>query len=485
MKNHAARLAGCLVAVGGLFLGLTCSERAFGAGAAASRRVLVVTVTKGFRHSSIPTAEKVLGDLAEKSGAFTVDYVRTDEDMAKKMTADALKNYAAAVFANTTGDLPLPDKGAFLDWIRSGKGFVGIHAANDTFRGHKPLDSYIVMLGGEFKSHGPEVDVEVFNQDPHHPACKHYPPTFHIFDEIYLMNGFHRSRVRGLLTLDQHPNTGAPGDYPVAWCRLHGRGRVFYTSLGHREEVWEDADYQQHILGGIQWALGLVRTAVDPQDTKAGLSVSEAGQGFKLLFNGVNLTGWKLRNPAGRQSWSAQNGMLVNEMSETEPGNDLVSVDTFRDFTLRYEYMIPKDGKSGVFLRGRHEIQIADDFDKGQPDIGGNGALYNIAPPTRFASRRPGQWQQVEVTLQGNRVTVFLNNVKVLQNVVVDRPTGNELDANLHDPGPILLQGTQGPVAFRNLRIKPLRNLTQFQNLRGLGGDVLWPRSAIRAGLAG
>src|SRR5438477_9495058 len=93
-------------------------------GHSAPKKVLVMTVTHGFRHSSIPTAEKVLGELAQKSGLFTVDYVRTDEEMAQKMTATALQNYDGVIFANTTGgkgqkggDLPLPDKQAFLDWI--------------------------------------------------------------------------------------------------------------------------------------------------------------------------------------------------------------------------------------------------------------------------------------------------------------------------------------------------------------------------------
>src|SRR2546421_11533858 len=90
--------------------------------AAEPKKLLVVTVTKGFRHSSIATAEKVLGELAEKSGAFTVDYVRTDDDMAKKMTLEALKNYDGVIFANTTGELPLPDRDGFLAWIKSGKG---------------------------------------------------------------------------------------------------------------------------------------------------------------------------------------------------------------------------------------------------------------------------------------------------------------------------------------------------------------------------
>src|SRR5213080_1065251 len=131
--------------------------------AATPRKVLVVSVTKGFRHSSIPTAEKVLGELGQKSGAFTVDYVRNDQEMAEKMTPAALRQYDGVVFANTTGDLPLPDKQAFIDWIKSGKAFVGMHSASDTFHGFPP---YIEMLGGEFQAHPPGFyTVDCRNQD--------------------------------------------------------------------------------------------------------------------------------------------------------------------------------------------------------------------------------------------------------------------------------------------------------------------------------
>jgi type 1 glutamine amidotransferase len=251
---------------------------------AAPKKVLVVTVTKGFRHSSIPTAEKVLGELAQKSGAFEVDYVRTDAEMAQKMTADALKNYDGVIFANTTGELPLPDKQAFLDWIKSGKGFVGMHSASDTFH---PFPPYAEMLGGEFKIHHTQAHVDCINQDPKHPACREFGPTFHVKDEIYLMKDFDRSKVHGLLGLDKHPADKSPegdaqtsGDYPIAWCKEYGQGRVFYTSLGHREDVWDpntpegfkrenpkevSEAYQKHILGGIKWALGLEKGDAKPQ----------------------------------------------------------------------------------------------------------------------------------------------------------------------------------------------------------------------------
>jgi type 1 glutamine amidotransferase len=233
---------------------------------APAKKLLVVTVTKGYHHASIPTGEKVLADLGAKSGAFTVDYVRTDQDMAQKMTPAALQAYDGVIFESTTGDLPLPDKAAFLDWIKSGKAFIGMHAATDTFHSKgAQVDPYIEMIGGEFDHHGPQVTVECLNQDPSHPATKDIGNSWSVHDEIYQMKNFSRADVHMLLALDKHPNTGAPGYYPVAWCKMYGQGRVFYTSLGHRDDVWQNPVYQQHILGGIKWALGLVEGSAAPQ----------------------------------------------------------------------------------------------------------------------------------------------------------------------------------------------------------------------------
>jgi uncharacterized protein len=281
----------------GIILG--CSLGLAAPAQAAPKRVLVVTITKGFRHSSIPTAEKVLAELAKESEAFTVDYARvepndpkfkggdgkTDNDkvnaaikevLAEKMSATALKNYDAVIFANTTGDLPLPDNQAFLDWIKSGKGFVGMHSATDTFPG---FPGYIDMIGAHFKTHEAQVKVDIINQDKECPICKHLPANWEVFDEIYQMKDFDRTKVHGLLTLDKHPNNKSPGDYPIAWCKEYGEGRVFYTSLGHREDVWDPKwpdrwnspevaeQYQKHILGGIKWALGLENMNAKPQKT--------------------------------------------------------------------------------------------------------------------------------------------------------------------------------------------------------------------------
>ncbi len=266
---------------------------------AAPKKLLVVTTTTGFRHSSIPTAEKVLAQLARESGEFTVDFVQqppgkpanlkkdaTAEERAAFKTAEAawevklkaalqklspenLKHYDGVVFASTTGDLPIPDKEGFLDWIKAGHALIGIHAASDTFHG---WPGYIDMLGGEFKHHGRQVSVDCINVDPSNPATAHLPKVWTIQqEEIYQFKNYDPAKVHDLLILDKHPETGAPGHYPVSWCKSYGAGRVFYTSLGHREDIW-DADpqlkdrkndaaiskaYQQHVLGGIEWALGL------------------------------------------------------------------------------------------------------------------------------------------------------------------------------------------------------------------------------------
>jgi type 1 glutamine amidotransferase len=271
---------------------------------AAPKKLLVVTTTAGFRHSSIPTMEKVLSQLARDSGEFTVEFVQqppghaatgfpaklkpdaNDADKAafksaedawelslkaalQKLSPASLKNYDGVIFASTTGDLPIPDPQGFLDWIKAGHAFIGLHAASDTFHG---WPEFIEMLGGEFAHHGPQVSVECLNEDPQNPATAHLGKTWTISqEEIYQFKNYDAAKVHDLLILDKHPENSSPGHFPVSWCNNYGTGKVFYTSLGHREDIW-DTDpglkdrknsveiskaYQAHILGGIEWALGL------------------------------------------------------------------------------------------------------------------------------------------------------------------------------------------------------------------------------------
>lgn len=298
-----------------LLLSLTASMQA----ADAPKKLLVVTVTTGFRHSSIETAEKVLAELGQKSGAWTVDFVHQPEGqpknpgkppvkqpkdtddtfkakqeaystaladynaankvwndkikayMADKMAMDKIKDYDGFVFANTTGDLLFPDRDGFVELIKGGKAFVAMHSGSDTYH---PFRGYVDMLGGEFETHKAQVEIQPILHDPAHPATKPIPTGFRVFDEIYIIKTFEKAKVHGLIGLDSHPNDKTPGYFPVSWCKEFGQGRVFYTSLGHREDVWDPtwkADtkdrkntpeiahiYQEHILGGIKWALKLI-----------------------------------------------------------------------------------------------------------------------------------------------------------------------------------------------------------------------------------
>ena len=261
---------------------------------AAPKKLLVVTTTTGFRHSSIETGEKILAQLAKDSGAFTVDFVQQPPGHAptgfpKKLEPDAveaawneqlksalqklspenLKHYDGVLFFSTTGDLPIPDKQGLLDWIKAGHAFIGIHAASDTFHG---WPEFTEMLGGEFAHHGKQVGVECLNQDPKNPATAHLGKSWTIQqEEIYQFKNYDPAKVHDLLILDKHPESNAAGHFGVAWTKHYGQGNVFYTSLGHREDLW-DADpaikdrknsveistaYQAHVLGGIKWALGL------------------------------------------------------------------------------------------------------------------------------------------------------------------------------------------------------------------------------------
>jgi len=220
---------------------------------AAPPRLLVVSVTKGFRHDSIPTAEKLAERLAAQSGAFTVDYARTDEELAAKLGPGGRDSYAGVYFAQTSGDLPIPDPQGFVDWIAAGHAFVGTHSASDTFPGFAP---YLDMLGGHFLRHGEQTKVSLLVRDASHPVSKAVPQPLEVFDEIYQFERYDPSRVHLLLYVAKHPETGAAGEFPLAWTREHGKGRVFYTALGHRDDVLTSEWYGAHLLAGMKWALG-------------------------------------------------------------------------------------------------------------------------------------------------------------------------------------------------------------------------------------
>ena len=178
--------------------------------------------------------------------------------------------------------------------------------------------------------------------------------------------------------------------------------------------------------------------------------------GFTSLFNGKDLAGWHVRKPDAHNAWKVKDGVLKNELKTGEHGVDLVTDATFKDFTVRYEYQVPDGSNSGFYLRGRHEIQILGDYKSGKVAKGGNGAIYNFKEPSEFVSKPASEWQTVEATIVGNKITVIQNGKKIHDAAECDKGTGGQLDNNVGEAGPILLQGDHGSVTFRNIRIKPL-----------------------------
>ncbi len=172
------------------------------------------------------------------------------------------------------------------------------------------------------------------------------------------------------------------------------------------------------------------------------------------LFNGKNTDGWHLRRKDGHNSWTVEpGGVLKNTVNKGEHGTDLVTDKKYWNFTVKYEFMVPDNSNSGFYLRGRHEIQILGDYKAGK---GGNGAIYNHTAPSVFASRPGDEWQTVEATIIGNKITVILNGKKIHDAVECNVATGSEIDGKIKEPGPIFLQGDHGTVSFRNLTIQEL-----------------------------
>ena len=160
-------------------------------------------------------------------------------------------------FANTTGTLGIPDLRRFIDWVAAGHGFLGAHSASDTYH---DAPEYLTMLGGEFLTHGAIAEADVRVDEPSQPSVAHLAPRFRITDELYRFTRFNRAEVTVLLSMDRNPDDGLgragdPADLPLAWIKSVGSGRVFYTALGHRDEVWQDPRFQQHLLEAIRWAL--------------------------------------------------------------------------------------------------------------------------------------------------------------------------------------------------------------------------------------
>lgn len=212
--------------------------------------ILVFSKTAGFRHSSITAGKLALLKMGSQNN-WVVD---TTEDAAA-FTTKNLKKYAAVVFLSTTGNvLNDEQQTAFEKYIRSGKGFVGIHAATDT---EYEWPWYCKLVGANFLSHPKQQNATLHVTDSTHMATTHLPKQWQRFDEWYNFKN-QNTTVKVLITIDEKTYEGGKnGDnHPMAWYHEYDGGKAFYTALGHTDESFKEANFLQHVQGGIKYAMG-------------------------------------------------------------------------------------------------------------------------------------------------------------------------------------------------------------------------------------
>jgi hypothetical protein len=165
----------------------------------------------------------------------------------------------------------------------------------------------------------------------------------------------------------------------------------------------------------------------------------------------TSLDAWDVQHKGRPSGWTMAEGAMTNEAK----ANNLVSKQRFKDFQIEAEYKLEAKSNSGIYLRGRYELQVLDDMGK-PPESHGHMAVYAWVAPKVNASKAPGEWQSVKATIVGNRVTVVLNGQTVHDNTEIQAITGGALDANETEPGPIMLQGDHGKVWFRKIVVTPI-----------------------------
>jgi type 1 glutamine amidotransferase len=425
--------------------------------------VLFLTHSAGFVHDVVKRpAPDARAPAEELFARFAEGRMRvTSTQDCGEITAASLARFDAVVFM-TTGELPIAaeHRQAFMDWIARGGAFAGIHCATDTWYEYAP---YMEPIGGAFDGHPWHEEIGARVEDHRHPAVAHLGAAYTVTDEIYQFRDWRRHPLRVLLTLD--PGSAdltlgkrADGDYALAWTRDWGEGRVFYTALGHREEVWRDPRFQEHLMRGIEWAL-------DGPDLPA-----LAPAGARVLFDGTSLDAWTHRaQPDAAAGWK-----LVDGAMEVVAGTgDLVTRDALGDGLYHVEFMTPAmpeatgqaRGNSGVYLAGRYEVQVLDSYGL-ELGLGDCGSIYGKRVAAVNASRPPGRWQTYDIEFTAPRfdaagaktanarLTVWHNGRRVHADVEVDGPTAAG-DGGEAPSGPLLLQDHGNPVRYRNVWFAP------------------------------
>ncbi|WP_307623288.1 ThuA domain-containing protein [Streptomyces sp. V3I7] len=411
-----------------------------------AQQVLVFSKTAGFRHDSIPDGIAAVRQLGETAG-FQVD---ATED-ADAFTTANLRRYAAVVFLSTTGDvLDAAQQQAFEGYIRHGGAYVGVHAAADT---EYDWPFYGGLAGAYFQSHPAIQPATVKVEDRAHPATSGLGSTWDRTDEWYDYRSNPRERAHVLASLDETSYTGGTmnGDHPIAWCQDYQGGRAFYTGAGHTKESYAEPAFRQHLLGGIRWAIGGAQADCRPET------------GYTPLFDGTaaSLSGWKQAAPGSFTldddgTLTSSGGMGLLWYADRSYGA----------YSLKLDWKMASaggDDNSGVFVgfppsddpwsavNNGYEVQI-DATDVPEKTT---GSVYgfqsaDLAKRDR-ALNPPGQWNTYEIRVQGERLRVWLNGVKINDFTNTD-PARSLRDGHVG----IQNHGADDHVSFRDIRIKEL-----------------------------
>ncbi|MDT0377374.1 ThuA domain-containing protein [Streptomyces sp. DSM 42041] len=403
-------------------------------------QVLAFSKTAGYRHGSIDEGLTALGELGAAHG-FTVD---ATED-AGAFTTTNLAQYEAVVFLSTTGDvLNDAQQAAFEDYIRSGGGYAGVHAAADT---EYDWPFYAGLAGALFHSHPHIQQATVEVEDRAHAATAHLGDTWTRTDEWYNYRSNPRETAHVLASLDEGSYEGGnmDGDHPIAWCKNYEGGRAFYTGGGHTEGSYSEDDFRRHLLGGIRWAAGAAEADCRPET------------GYTPLFDGTSLDGW---SQAGPGSFALEDGTLT---SQGGMGLLWYQAQEFSSYSLKLDWRMSGDDNSGVFVGfpasddpwsavdHGYEIQI-DATDAPERTTGSVYSFQSADLAARDAALNPpGEWNTYEIRVEGERLRIWLNGVLVNDFTNTD-PVRSLADGHLG----LQNHGDADEVAFRHIRVKEL-----------------------------
>ncbi|RMB84200.1 ThuA domain-containing protein [Streptomyces shenzhenensis] len=428
-------------AVVGAALLLGCVAGPASSHPAEGKRVLVFSKTAGFRHDSIPEGITAVRELGT-DGGFAVD---ATED-AGAFTAKNLRRYDAVVFLSTTGDvLDAAQQRAFEGYIRQGGGYVGVHAAADT---EYDWAFYGGLAGAYFQSHPAIQPATVDVEDRGHPATSDLAQTWDRTDEWYNYRSNPRERAHVLASLDESSYTGGTmnGDHPIAWCQDYQGGRAFYTGAGHTKESYAEPAFRQHLLGGIRWVIGDAQADCRPEN------------GYRPLFDGTSLDGWRQAGPGSFTL--SEDGTLT---STGGMGMLWYADQSFGAYSLKLDWKMAGDDNSGVFVgfppsddpwsavNNGYEIQI-DATDVPEKTTGSVYGFRSADLKKRDrALNPPGEWNTYEIRVEGERLRIWLNGVKINDFTNTD-PARSLRDGHVG----IQNHGADDQVSFRDIRIKEL-----------------------------